>query len=669
MPIAPSHRYSLENHSDAAAAISGAFTGFAFGLLRQLVSAAQSGDLSGPRLKTFHGGVVAQVQDSWQSVLWQGEPCDQMAEWVPEAIDRGEALIHDHWIVAPLRSHEAADGVSDGRVAALVMSTESDVTWQKAIPTIVALFEQAWSLSRTAQFDARQLAQVTSILRASVDWYRLDSSEALLNAIAQCACDVLDCERATIFLWDSRKKRLIGRPALGVEGGELLVDADMGIVGEVLQSQQARWWSSGGDDAGRVNWRIDQAQNFQTRSLLAVPLFGLNEKIIGVFEAINAKNSASATQTAVTGDTMVDRTNPRFSAADVDTLTHLAAHAAAAIETQRTRADLTSSRDRLVNQVAEGFPLVGEHVSIRELRSTVAKVANTDLSVLVLGQNGTGKEVLARQIHYQSGRRNGPFIAVNCAALVESLLESELFGHEKGAFTDASSTRQGKFESASGGTLFLDEVGDMSASGQAKLLRVLEEKVVVRVGGSQTIPVDVRVIAATNQPLQEMIASKRFREDLFFRLNVVSLTLPPLSRRGDDVLLLANHFLAEFSQQIGRAVPTLSEDAADLMRGHQWPGNIRELRNTMERVCYLSDGDSIAGKDLGITVVASASGKPIPFIQNDGLNEATRDFQIAHIDQAIQACNGNMTAAATKLGLHRSNLYRKMRQLGMPTSS
>ena len=236
-----------------------------------------------------------------------------------------------------------------------------------------------------------------------------------------------------------------------------------------------------------------------------------------------------------------------FEAYDATVLTDLATHAAVAIEGHRTRKKLAQSRDRLVDDAASASRMIGDHPALVALRQNAAKVAGTDLSVLIRGENGTGKEVLAKHVHYQSDRRSGPFVAVNCAALVESLLESELFGHEKGAFTDANQTRVGKFELASGGTLFLDEIGDMSLSGQAKLLRVLEEKVVVRVGGSQTIPVDVRVIAATNQPLEDLISSKRFREDLFFRLNVVPLTLPPLRLRGEDVVLLAEHFLGPVS--------------------------------------------------------------------------------------------------------------------------
>ena len=277
-----------------------------------------------------------------------------------------------------------------------------------------------------------------------------------------------------------------------------------------------------------------------------------------------------------------------FTAEDQRGLIELASYAAVALENTQHLSDLLEQHEKLVEQAAQDSSLVGESPAIQAVRATVKKIADTDLAVLVLGENGTGKEVVARAIHFSSRRRKHPFIAVNCAALTETLLESELFGHEKGAFTDAHESRAGKFELASGGTLFLDEIGDMSLAGQAKLLRVLEEKTVVRVGGSRSIHTDVRVVAATNQMLADLVRAKRFREDLYFRLNVVSLELPPLRERGDDVLLLAEHFLQQFCQRAGRRTPKFTAAARKRLESHTWPGNVRELRNLMERLAYLS---------------------------------------------------------------------------------
>ncbi len=635
-------------------------------------------------------GVISQNRDHWETLFWTGSECSQAHALASEAIDCGDVVVKADFsaIGVPVSdSFDPLDGGASGAIrtsafverggdglsfkdqavmpgmpnVALLLSIGGQPAPIPLLRTLAVSLGRFLAVERDRQKNSRRLWQTSTMLHCAAAWQQLDDDAELLNSIAHCACEVLACDRATIFLWDKARHRLIGRPAIGIEGGVLEVQDDAGIVGEVLQSGSPRWWSAGGDDGARVNRRVDQAQNFQTRSLAAVPMVNSRSQIIGVFEAINAK--------------LNDHRDGAFDAADVRTLSELALHATVAIDSQRTRINLTRTRDRLVSQAADSNPLIGNHDSIRELRRNATKVAPTDLSILILGKNGTGKEVLAQHIHYQSGRRNGPFVAVNCAALVESLLESELFGHEKGAFTDASGTRQGKFELAHGGTLFLDEVGDMSPGGQAKLLRVLEERVVVRVGGSQAIPVDTRVIAATNQPLQELIAAKRFREDLFFRLNVVSLTLPPLASRGSDVMMLAEHFLNHFCRQIGRVVPTFDESARRAMITHLWPGNVRELRNTIERVSYLSSGDTIVEADLmlptssGLAARTNASqALPMASSMQVNLNDATRDFQAAHIETAIMTCGGNMTEAASRLGLHRSNLYRKMRQLGMSTS-
>jgi transcriptional regulator with GAF, ATPase, and Fis domain len=493
------------------------------------------------------------------------------------------------------------------------------------------------------------------LLQLSIQWSQVENTDQLLEAIAASSAEMLNAERASIFLWDKKAGKLIGRPALGVEGGKLEVDDKAGIVGAVLATGTARIWNSHEDNESEINRSVDKRLKFQTKSLAAVPLRSPNGTLIGVFEVLNKRQG-------------------RFDAYDVTRLFDLARHAAAAIQGTETRQRLTTIRDRLLFDAASSCQVIGDSTAIRSLRDTVTRVAKTDLAVLILGENGTGKEVLARSIHFQSGRRDQPFVAVNCAALVETLLESELFGHERGAFTDAVQARPGKFELASGGTLFLDEIGDMSPGGQAKLLRVLEEKIVVRVGGSTPIPVDVRVIAATNQSLTELVATKRFREDLFFRLNVVAFRLPALRERGDDVLKLAEHFLAQFSSQIGRIQPTFSDEAKNALRCHPWPGNVRELRNAMERACYLALGDQLTEADLGLVAWEASDGIKPRVAQRRAqssevvpLNDATRDFQVAHIQAAIDVHRGNMTMAAESLGLHRSNLYRKMRQLGMKT--
>jgi len=347
-------------------------------------------------------------------------------------------------------------------------------------------------------------------------------------------------------------------------------------------------------------------------------------------------------------------------------LVEIAHHAAIALENTQEWDQLLAARRNVADQAEQRVRLIGECPAIQALRSTIEKVADTELSVLILGQNGTGKEVVAQLIHYKSRRRQEPLLAVNCAALTESLLESELFGHEKGAFTDARATHKGKFEPAARGTLFLDEIGDMSLAGQAKLLRALEEKTIVRVGGSAPITTNTRIIAATNQNLVELVRQRRFREDLYFRLSVVTVDLPPLKDRGDDMLLLAEHFIKHFCAKARRLTPKFTAAAKKRLVAHLWPGNIRELRNLMERLAFLApeDQDKIDAPDLAF--ILSPNTAPSGQISFDlPLADATREFQRDYIQRQIERLRGNMTAAAEQLGLQRSNLYRKMRQLGM----
>jgi Nif-specific regulatory protein len=283
--------------------------------------------------------------------------------------------------------------------------------------------------------------------------------------------------------------------------------------------------------------------------------------------------------------------------------------------------------------------------------------------VLIEGETGTGKQLLARSIHASSKRKNGPFIEVDCSTLSESLMESELFGHEKGAFTDAREARQGKFELAEGGTLFLDEIGDMSAGGQAKLLRVLEQKVLTRVGGSQPIHTNVRVVAATNVNLIEAVHHKKFREDLYYRLSVVALELPPLRERPEDVLPLAEHFLDIFCAQAARPRLAIANEARLRLAAHPWPGNVRELRNLIERIAFLCPGERIEASDLAF--ILSPDRDAVTGATDLGLTDATARFQQDYIRRMIKRVQGNMTETARLLGMHRSNLYRKMRQLEM----
>jgi len=310
--------------------------------------------------------------------------------------------------------------------------------------------------------------------------------------------------------------------------------------------------------------------------------------------------------------------------------------------------------------------ILGRSPLLREALTRAAQVAPTESTVLVTGESGTGKELVARAIHYASARAEGPFVAVNCAALPDTLLESELFGHERGAFTGADRQKPGRFELAAGGTLFLDEIGDLSAAVQVKLLRVLQEREFQRVGGTATLKAEVRLLTATNRDLSAEMAAGRFRSDLFYRLSVFNVHLPPLRERGDDVLLLAQHFVRTLGAQMGKGDLTLSRDACELLRRHPWPGNIRELQNAIERSLITSEGTLITAAHLAIpaapapapTPPAAAPHPAVPFSTPCSLDEMERHA----IMDALQRARGNKARAAAHLGLSRFQLYNRLKR-------
>jgi two-component system nitrogen regulation response regulator NtrX len=314
--------------------------------------------------------------------------------------------------------------------------------------------------------------------------------------------------------------------------------------------------------------------------------------------------------------------------------------------------------------------MIGESYAMVTLREQVAMAAPTNGRVLIFGENGTGKELVARNIHQLSRRRAAPFVEVNCAAIPEDLIESELFGHVRGAFTGAVADRRGKFEAAHGGTIFLDEIADMSLKTQAKVLRVLQEQVMEAVGGSTRIKVDARVLAATNKDLTAEIRAGRFREDLYFRLNVVPIFVPPLRERQEDVSLLADHFMAMLAREYGRRPKTFEADAVIALRQYPWPGNVRELRNVVERLMIMVPGDRISSRDLTFLDQNMATGAP-PMPQAVGaapLHEARDRFEREYIVRALANQQGNISRTAEALGIERSNLYRKMRSFGIVPS-
>jgi DNA-binding NtrC family response regulator len=310
--------------------------------------------------------------------------------------------------------------------------------------------------------------------------------------------------------------------------------------------------------------------------------------------------------------------------------------------------------------------ILGSSAPMQEVFDTIRQVAPARVTVLVEGESGTGKELVARAIHQLSPRAKGPFVPIHCAALSKTLLESELFGHEKGAYTGATERRQGRFELADGGTLFLDEIGEIDASMQVKILRVLEEHKFERVGGSETLEVDVRLLAATNRDLKQMVAEGKFREDLFFRLYVVNIHLPPLRERGGDIPVLAQHFLQEFARENNKSVTNLTPDTLDLLAAYRWPGNVRELRNVMERMVVLARSEKLTVRDLPSNI-RELAGKPAAGTLGGNLTIEAAEKQL--MLQALKQHDGNRTLAAKQLGISRRTFHRKLNEYGLRESS
>ena len=577
----------------------------------------------------------------WTLIGDAGSTQSMPVELLGEAADREQPASRAPWAAVPLATRQPAVEI----LAAHCKSPAQTGAASQILVALAPVFWDALGLVRRQTMGQQRIHRLEKVLELSKQWNRTREVEPLLVEAAEAATKLLAADRASIFLWDRGNHILVGRPALGVKEGELRIPDDRGVVGQVIQSGQPQRVDAA-SEPNVIDHRVDTQLGYRTRTLLCVPLLGRSGELFGAFELINKRSGV-------------------FSDDDEATLVELAALAAVALENAQDRQELLATNRQMAHEAADRIQLIGRSPSIEALRSIIKRVADTDLAVLVLGENGTGKEVVAQSIHYGSRRRDRPFVAVNCAAIPEGLAESHLFGHEKGAFTDAKEARAGKFELASGGTLFLDEIGDLSLGSQAKLLRVLEEKTLVRVGGSTPLHTDVRVIAATNQNLAEMVRQKRFREDLYFRLNVVTLELPPLLSRPQDIMLLAEHFLRDFSARARRPVPEFSAAARQRLENHPWPGNVRELRNLMERLAYLSSADRIEAEDLAF-ILSPRGESPLAADANQSLGDATAQFQMEHIRRAFRHAGGNMTEAAERLGLHRSNLYRKMRQLGMP---
>jgi Nif-specific regulatory protein len=415
------------------------------------------------------------------------------------------------------------------------------------------------------------------------------------------------------------------------------------------------------DRASILSNNISQDEKFQSveslstsliQSILCVPLT-VFEKVIGIIYLDTSQ---------LTGP---------FDSDHLQLLTGIGGIAARPLASAMRIEELKQENERLLHQLGVNHKIVGESGKITEILGLISRIAPTESTVLILGESGTGKELAARAIHQNSNRKNKPFVAVNCAALTDSLLESELFGHERGAFTGAIGEKKGQFEIAEGGTIFLDEVGELAFSHQAKLLRVLQERELVRVGGIKAKKIDVRIIAATNRNLKEEVKNGRFREDLYFRLNVISLCMPPLRERLEDVPLLARFFLAKHNGRCKRNISGISADAKLCLQNYEWAGNVRELENIIERAVILAPQDIITINDLPDSMIGPTKDS-VDHLSSEGGSSSYRSavFEAKKkiIKDALFTANGNIPEAAKYLNIHPNNLHRLIKEFGLRNS-
>lgn len=493
----------------------------------------------------------------------------------------------------------------------------------------------------------REVVRVSARLAVAVE------PEEIVTAVLDAAIKLLSLEACSIGLLQAAGKQLRFSASRGrARLDEFEVDAGLGIAGYVARTGRGKITNDVDGDEHFFNG-IDQRTGFRTRAILCAPLRNDANEVMGVIEAINPKLADG------------------FVRADLELLTVLGSVAATALSRARTISALRAENADLRADVDARYQLVsGTSAAMQRVLKTARRAANSSATILLLGESGTGKEVLARAIHAWSPRAAGPFIAVNCASINAELLESELFGHERGAFTGAVKQRIGHFESADRGTLFLDEIGELPTGLQAKLLRVLQDREFQRVGGEQTVRVDTRVLAATNRDLNADVRVHRFREDLFYRLNVVSIPLPPLRDRREEIPALIEHFIERFCREMNRPRLAMHPDAMATLIGASWPGNIRELQNVIERAVVLASSPELGVEDLASDLdaaspMASRGGHEEQSAEILPMRKALDAFTFAHVTRAMNAAAGRQTEAARLLDMPQSNLSRLMKRLGM----
>jgi len=467
----------------------------------------------------------------------------------------------------------------------------------------------------------------------------------LLELIIHTATGMMRAKASSLLLLDHKTRKLYFKVATGEKKEEVRkfeVKLGQGIAGYVALtgepllipdvSKDDRWYK-----------KISESIGFETHSIACVPM-KVDDEIIGVVEIIDKEDGTAIKES------------------DLKTLTAFADLSSLAISKAKKIQDVERENRDLRQELDSRYAIIGESPKLKKVISDAFKVANSKTSTLILGESGTGKELLARLIHNAGPRKTKAMITLNCAALPETLMESELFGYEKGAFTGAAERKTGKIELADGGTLFLDEIGEMSPGMQAKLLRVLQEGLFYRVGGNEAISVDIRIISATNRDIEEDVGSGKFREDLYYRMNVVQMRVPPLRERKEDIPLIAQHYLNLFKWERGLPELTISKSAMDRMLQYDWPGNIRELRNAVERAVVMGNDREIVPEDLPISTARSeSSGMTVGLTLKEAMDRFKKEFLIENLKRT----GGNRASAAKTLGIQRTYLSRLVSRYGI----
>ncbi|MGH9495077.1 MAG: sigma 54-interacting transcriptional regulator [Candidatus Sulfotelmatobacter sp.] len=557
---------------------------------------------------------------------------------------RDRVLIHgDHVRVGnSILVFQSADGAPLPGNASLSL----DATPAPGAATVILRKEDALYL-RSPRPDALPAnAKTVRDLNVLLDFSRtlncVRGLDAVQEKVLEAVLQIAPADQAAILLTEQGSSgfaSVVGRGRS--DAGNQTIHASQTILNRVLEENLA---ILSGDVQSDESYReAESLLERRVHSVLAVPL-SIQDQVLGVL--------------------YLDASAPgaRFDASLLQLVTTLGNIAALAIENARHLERLGGENRRLNEELNLHHSMVGESKAMHEVYEFVSRVAGRDSTVLIFGESGTGKELVARAVHLNSPRSGEPFVAINCAAITETLLESELFGHERGSFTGAVAQKKGKLEVAEGGTVFLDEIGELALPMQAKLLRVLQEREFERVGGTKPIKLDVRLVAATNRDLKEASRNGTFRPDLYYRLNVVSLHMPALRERREDIPLLAAFFAAHYGEKVKRHISGIAPQARAALTRYDWPGNVRELENAIERAAVLGSTELILAEDLPDSILeeTAAIGEPV-----SALHEAIREAKIAVIERAIEQANGNYTEAAKLLGVHANHLFRLIRTLNM----